>query len=519
MTPPSTRRTFLHDVAASSALLGLGGVGFLQRLPAVSAADATLDPKLVRLESGIEPLVRLLEETPRDRLLEEVASGIQKGLSYREVLTALFLAGVRNIRPAGGNNFHAVLAIHAAHQASQASPDRDRWLPVFWALDEFKQAQAVNLAKDKGWRMGPVDEAKLPPARKARAALLEAIDQWNGDAAELAVAQLARTAGAAELFDLFALPGARNFLGLGHDAIYVANGWRTLQCIGWQHAEPVLRSLSRVIFNRNGAPKDDLTVNHFAVWQRNRELAAQVPAGWQEGKPSAAATTDLLAVMRQASPTDASAKVLELLKAGVAPQSIWDAVFVGVAELLMRWPGPADRWPGGVLPLHAVTSTNAVFYAYSNSGQEETRRLLLLQAGAIVPFFLESGRRRVPKERVGEGLLEQLEALPLKEAGPAASGEIFAEVNKNRKLAVRKALTYLTDPARARELIDAARLLIFLKGSDTHDYKFSSAVFEDYSHVSPAWRNRYLASSLYILRGSADKDNPLVSRTRAALKT
>jgi hypothetical protein len=366
--------------------------------------------------------------------------------------------------------------------------------------------------------MAPVDEAKLPPARKARAAFLEAVSKWDSNAAELAVAALARSAGAGELFDLFALPAARNFIGLGHDSIFVANGWRTLQCIGWQHAEPVLRSLSRVVFGRQ-PPTDDYTRNHYLVWQGNRELAAQLPAGWQEGKADTAATTDLMAVMRQAPAAEASQKVDQLLRSGIAPQSIWDAVFMGVAELLMRWPGPADKWPGGVLPLHAVTSANAVYYAYSASGQEESRRQLLLQSAALVPFFLESGRRRVGNVKMAEGRLDQLEPAPLKAVEAAGAAEVLATTSTDRNLAVRKALAYLKDNPRPQELVDAARLLVFLKGSDTHDYKFSSAVFEDYQHVSPVWRNRYLASSLYILRGSADKDNGLLERTRAALKT
>jgi hypothetical protein len=66
-------------------------------------------------------------------------------------------------------------------------------------------------------------------------------------------------------------------------------------------------------------------------------------------------------------------------------------------------------------------------------------------------------------------------------------------------------------------LIDAARLLVFLKGTNAHDYKFSSAVLEDYYHVSPSWRNRYLAASVFNLRGSRLADNQLVERTRAAL--
>ena len=66
--------------------------------------------------------------------------------------------------------------------------------------------------------------------------------------------------------------------------------------------------------------------------------------------------------------------------------------------------------------------------------------------------------------------------------------------------------------------MDAARLLIFLKGSNSHDYKFSSAVLEDYRRISPGWRERYLASSMFYLRGAGAKDSGLVQRTRVALK-
>jgi len=59
----------------------------------VSAAEAAMPPRVVRFSAEIEPLVRLLEEAPRERLLEEIASRIHLGLSYREVLTALLLAG------------------------------------------------------------------------------------------------------------------------------------------------------------------------------------------------------------------------------------------------------------------------------------------------------------------------------------------------------------------------------------------------------------------------------------------
>src|SRR3954466_4398560 len=169
------RRHFLHATAAGGAMLGLGDLSFLSRLPRVSAEEAKLDTDLVRLDPDIEPTVRLLEDTPRERLLEEVAGRIKSGLSYREVLAALLLAGVRNVqpRPSVGFKFHAVLVVNSAHLASLASPDSDRWLPIFWALDYFKSSQAQT-EKESHWRMRAVYEARVPTAAQARQAFTRA---------------------------------------------------------------------------------------------------------------------------------------------------------------------------------------------------------------------------------------------------------------------------------------------------------------------------------------------------------
>src|SRR5918997_2953056 len=192
MSQPVNRRRFLQSAAATGAVLGAGDLGFLSRLRPVSAAEASLDPRLVRLDPGIEPTVRLIEDTPRERLLEEVAAKVKAGLSYRELLAALLLAGVRNVqpRPNVGFKFHAVLVVNSAHLASMSSPDTDRWLPIFWALDYFKDAQAQD-DREGHWTMGPVDESALPSARNARKAFDTAMDDWDESAADAAIAALA----------------------------------------------------------------------------------------------------------------------------------------------------------------------------------------------------------------------------------------------------------------------------------------------------------------------------------------
>jgi hypothetical protein len=100
----------------------------------------------------------------------------------------------------------------------------------------------------------------------------------------------------------------------------------------------------------------------------------------------------------------------------------------------------------------------------------------------------------------------------------ASIDAIFADVSNDRPLAAAKMLGYLNGGGHPHRLMDAARLLVFLKGNNAHDYKYSTAVLEDYYHVSPAWRNRYLAASVFNLRGSGQPDNRLVERTRAALR-
>ena len=81
MPPFIPRRQFLQTVARTGALAGCGGLDFLARLPRVTAAETSLDPRLVQFGPELEPLVRLLEETPRERLLEE-ARGAKGGVDH-----------------------------------------------------------------------------------------------------------------------------------------------------------------------------------------------------------------------------------------------------------------------------------------------------------------------------------------------------------------------------------------------------------------------------------------------------
>jgi hypothetical protein len=60
-----------------------------------------------------------------------------------------------------------------------------------------------------------------------------------------------RSAKPNEIHELFYRFAARDFRDSGHKNMFVANSWRTLQFIGWQHAEPVVRSLAFALLHHD----------------------------------------------------------------------------------------------------------------------------------------------------------------------------------------------------------------------------------------------------------------------------
>jgi hypothetical protein len=169
----------------------------------------------------------------------------------------------------------------------------------------------------------------------------------------------------------------------------------------------------------------------------------------------------------------------------------------------------------GIVSLHSVTSSNALRFAHEASVGRETRLMLLLQNAAFVPLFRQAAQIVDKPDAVRVDQFAS-DAPPAKE-GADALADVFASAGKDRMAAAKKALAYLDQAGRPDELMHTARRLVFLKGNDAHDYKFSSAVLEDYGHISPKWRNRYLAAAMFYFPGTSAPDNALVARTRAAM--
>ena len=505
-----SRRRFVAGSAGTSLLLGLGDLPGLQSLPHVSAAEMHQVASAVRFASDVEPTLRLLEETPRDQVLEVILERTSKDLSYRELVAALLLAGVHNIPGSSprhhrnvGGALHGVFVVYSAHRTSLNCSAQQRWLPILFAVDQFKRWQTddrgLRSDREQNWQMSALPDTEIPAEAKAHQAFQAALDDWDEEAAERAAASLARASGAHRVFELLSRYAVRDYRYIGHKTIFVANAWRTLQFIGWRHAEPVLRSLGRALaayYHQEGHPaRSDNRADRS--WRHNLGLLSKLRGDWQDGTIDDAATTNLLAVVREGGDQDASEQVVELINHGTSPRSLWDAIMCGVGEVVMRWPD--------FNTLHAATTMNAMHYLYQMTQSDQTRKLILLQAAAFATFFRSESNQRVRFDvRV-----DALDPLEPESSGAETIDEIATDLGDDRVRAARKALAYLARGGDPRSLFERTRQWMLSKGSNAHDYKFGAAVGEDFWSMSGTWRNRQLAASLFLARSPAESDAPV----------
>src|SRR5262245_40035558 len=146
----------------------------------ISRADAEVTPDIVRFYPEMEPLVALLERTPRERCAEMVVEQLRRGVSYRQLLAALFLAGIRNVNPRPpGFALHCVFVIYAAHLISLEAPADARLLPLFYALDDFKAAQERDARQPSGDYTMRTIRGSIPAPDKAAAELQAGMESWD----------------------------------------------------------------------------------------------------------------------------------------------------------------------------------------------------------------------------------------------------------------------------------------------------------------------------------------------------
>ena len=472
----------------------------------IQAAAATVSGLTVRVgisetDRSVEGLLEWLEESRREDIPRDLGRMIPAGLRYENLLAALCLAAVRNVQPypVVGYKYHSVMVLRSIHSATVQLPSADRWLPIVWAADYFKDTQAQE-REASGWRLPRRTTARVGDREAARRALVSALDSWDRDAADAAIVRYTQAAPVDEIFSVLFAYGARDLRAIGHKAITVSNAHSLVALLGSVHVEPLLRSTVAALQNNEGGPDPaHHNLQPDRPWRMNNQQLRAIPQSWKHGRDDAGARRELHAALHRVSEDAAGAVVVELLKQGISPEAIWQVLFDTAAELLARQPS--------IVLVHAQTTANALHYAYRLCDNEQAQQLMLLQCAAFLAMFRTQVSATQP-----DFSLDALQPLPVDGTGLDAIEEIFADVSAGHRLqAVRKCLGYLQNGGDADALIATARHHLVYNAEEPHDYKFSEAVFDNHSHfVDHAWRNRYLSAGMTYFKGPARRPGSVV---------
>ena len=322
---------------------------------------------------------------------------------------------------------------------------------------------------------------------------------------------MARHGLASDAFAMLWRYGARDYRNIGHKAIYVANAQRTLQTIGWQHAEPVLRSLVQSL--SDFGPKQQ--VNGYAFddqcYGGNLKLVkdsfAKLPSLWTSDE--AAGTLDVLETIRKAKPDEACAEIsARLVQGKTNAAGVWDAAHLAAAELRMRTGQQRDRWPArGQLDERAASRiSGCAGFSDTVPAAAASRRL-----GGTISDRLPA-RAKTACARFRSPSLEP-------SAKDAPLEEIFANVPAKADAAASQVLRLAANPASRRAYLAAALRSTAAKADEVHFYKYLAALMEDAALAQPRWQPHLIAATAYYLKGSNDAEPAAMKRAREALKS
>jgi len=348
------RRTFIHAAGATGLSL-TSRFGFGTTDPAAAA------------------LLNLLEDSPRERIPRELVRLIRRGLRYEDLLSALALAAVRNVQPYPdvGYKYHSVMVLRPVHLTTQHLSSADKWLPIAWATDYFKETQAQERNTD-GWRMPTRAAAPVGSAQAARQAVIVALDNWDRDAADAAIVNYTQVARPEEISRCYFRMARATFERSVTKPLPSAMPTCLIELLGSAQAGPILRSIVAALQNSDRDPNPashDLPPDQ--PWRQNLQRLREIPRNWKHGRNDPGARAELHAALYRVSEDESGTVVIALLQQGISPEAIWQVLFDTAAELLMHQPG--------IVPLHAQTTANALYYAYRVCADERTQQLTLLQ--------------------------------------------------------------------------------------------------------------------------------------------
>jgi hypothetical protein len=326
-------------------------------------------PQRVQFSDAIEPLVRFIEETPRDEILDRTLEKLRAGVPTETMLTASALAVTRSSDlPPGhhGGPLHPLAGLYAVSKLVGRLEDEDRFVPVLQHVAlANKHVHDPVTAPYNLLAFEPLDAGGVEATKEA---FIKAANRGESNKADHLFQWLWQNVPPMEAFDLLmtvAIP--KNALD-DHYFLFPGYLWRGLEVLGPEYLPVLMRPAVRYVArfpNQRSIPDVDALIEKY-------ELSTRVMRQ-RSGEDETAAIGALGEAIGRC---DAYSEIPELqakaLVAGLSLEGAGEALSIGAAGLFLR------SLTGNPMDVHLHTSANLRRYLLRLDGLSPRNKLLVL---------------------------------------------------------------------------------------------------------------------------------------------
>jgi hypothetical protein len=512
-----TRRDFLAEVGRGMIVASIGsGLACELGLGAVQPEDA---PE--KLEFGeMEPLVRLMQETPIDRLMPTLVGQLKSGVELRRLIAAGALANARTFGGEDYVGFHTMMALAPALHMSGELPTDLQPLPVLKVL--YRNTNRIQQHGGRGSEvLHAVTSGAVPKDQSGGEALRDAVRQRDTKRAEELFAGLAGISAEEALND--ALMCVEDHTEV-HRVVLPYRSWDMLGLIGKEHAHTLLRQSVRYCLRaeswnqKSDAPSETLPrmLEQYHLLGRS---PGERPAedGWVEKTAMA---------IFNATPVQAAEVAAASLADGFAPDAVGEAISLAANQLILRDIGrrPDDEVPGkpigsvhgDSIGVHACDSANAWRNLSRVANPRNSFACLILGAYQVALDRVNRGGdflhwHPLPLSQHVQQVTATDAAGLLKEADGAIQGNLQAH-------ACAIVHRYGELGHSPRPMFDLMLKYAVSEDGSLHAEKFYRTSSEEFAAAHPAFRGRYLTALARVTASEYGRPAPGYAECRELLK-
>jgi len=475
-----------------------------------------------RLEFGsLEPMVRLMQETPIQKLLPTLVAKLRSGTEIRQLVAAAALANARSFGGEDYVGFHTMMALAPALHMSGEMPQPLAPLPVFKVL-----YRNTNRIQEHGGRsaevLGAVEPSPLPQGRPGGEVLREAVRRRDVAGAESTFAALARISPEEALNDV--LVAVEDHTDV-HRVVLPYRCWDMLNLIGKEHAHTLLRQSVRFCLNEESwihnqksfEPREVLPkmLDQYRLLGRTLGTRAADDKWIDETSRS----------IFEAAPAQAAELAAAALADGTAPDDLGQAVCLAANQLILRDIGrtaadevtgkPMGSVHGDSIGVHACDSANAWRNLARVGNARNTCACLILGA-------YQAALDRV--DRGGDFL--HWKPLPLPQHVDAIKQTDAATLLTDLETAVRGNMQahacaivhrYGQLGHEPRSVFDLLLRFATSEDGSLHAEKFYRTVSEEFATTRPAFRWRQLTALARVTASECGRPAPGYAEARGLL--